>query len=130
MSSRTRPRSIPEPGFEDEVAAFNLFAYLSRSDVTWNPSVVSVCKDSLYCPTTEEYILPIVHGNDRVEWFVQLSDEITWDVQDRDTGAARAKVTMKAATWRRCPATSATRATARSVRCCWCGRTARLRSPS
>ena len=52
--------------------AFNLFAYLSRSDVTWNPSVVSVCKDSLYCPTTEEYILPIIHGNDRVEWFVQL----------------------------------------------------------
>ena len=58
--------------------------------------MVSVCKDSLYCPTTEEYILPIVHGNDRVEWFVQLSDEITWDVQDRDSGAARAKVTMRA----------------------------------
>jgi Hydroquinone 1,2-dioxygenase large subunit N-terminal len=90
------PEVHPEPGFEDDVAAFNLFAYLSRSDVTWNPSVVSVCKDSLYCPTTEEYILPIVHGNDRVEWFVQLSDEITWDVQDRDTGAARAKVTMRA----------------------------------
>ena len=26
----------------------------------------------------------------------QLSDEIVWDVQDRDTGAPRAKVTMKA----------------------------------
>ena len=90
------PEVHPEPGFEDEVAAFNLFAYLSRSDVTWNPSVVSVCKNSLYCPTTEEYILPIVHGNDRVEWFVQLSDEIIWDVQDRDSGAARAKVTMRA----------------------------------
>ncbi len=85
-----------EPGFEREVCAFNLFAYLSRSNVTWNPSVVSVCKDSLYCPTTEEYILPIIHGNDRVEWFVQLSDEIEWDVQDRDTGTARAKVTMRA----------------------------------
>ena len=90
------PEVHPEPGFEGEVAAFNLFAYLSRSDVTWNPSVVSVCKNSLYCPTTEEYILPIVHGNDRVEWFVQLSDEIVWDVQDRDSGAARAKVTMRA----------------------------------
>lgn len=90
------PGIHPEPGYEDRVAAFNLFAYLSRSDVTWNPSVVSVCKNSLYCPTTEEYILPIVHGNDRVEWFVQLSDEIIWDVQDRDTGAARAKVTMRA----------------------------------
>jgi hypothetical protein len=90
------PEVFPEPGFESEVAAFSLFAYLSRSDVTWNPSVVSVCKASLYCPTTEEYILPIVHGNDRVEWFVQLSDTITWDVQDRDTGAPRAKVIMHA----------------------------------
>jgi hypothetical protein len=93
---QTEPKVEAEPGFESEVCAFNLFAYLSRSDVTWNPSVVSVCKDSLYCPTTEEYILPIIHGNDRVEWFVQLSDEIKWDVQDRDTGAARAKVTMRA----------------------------------
>jgi hypothetical protein len=78
------------------VAGFSLFAYLSRSDVTWNPSVVSVCKDSLYCPTTEEYILPIIHGNDRVEWFIQLSDEIRWEVADRDTGAPRAKVVMRA----------------------------------
>lgn len=85
-----------EPGFENEVASFNLFAYLSRSQVTWNPSVVSVCKDSLFCPTTEEYILPIVHGNDRVEWFVQLSDDITWEVEDRETGAVRARVHMKA----------------------------------
>lgn len=90
------PEIIAEPGFEGEVNAFNLFAYLSRSDVTWNPSVVSACKNSLYCPTTEEYILPIIHGNDRVEWFVQLSDEIYWDVEDRDTGAVRAKVLMKA----------------------------------
>jgi len=94
--AQDEPEVEVEPGFEGEVAAFNLFAYLSRSDVTWNPSVVSVCKDSLYCPTTEEFILPIVHGNDRVEWFVQLSDEIVWDVQDRDTGAPRAKVTMRA----------------------------------
>jgi hypothetical protein len=85
-----------EPGFEDEVCAFNLFAYLSRSDVTWNPSVVTVCKNSLYCPTTEEYILPVIHGNDRVEWFVQLSDQIFWDVEDRDSGAKRAKVIMRA----------------------------------
>ena len=90
------PEIIAEPGFEDEVKAFSLFAYLSRSDVTWNPSVVSVCKDSLFCPTTEEYILPIIHGNDRVEWFVQLSDEIHWDVADRETGALRAKVVMRA----------------------------------
>ena len=90
------PQIHAEPGFEDELAAFNLFAYLSRSDVTWNPSVVSQCKASLYCPTTEEYILPVIHGNDRVEWFIQMSDEIVWDVQDRDSGAPRARVTMKA----------------------------------
>jgi hypothetical protein len=85
-----------EQGFESEVAGFNLFSYLARSQVTWNPSVVSVCKDSLFCPTTEEYILPIVHGNDRVEWFVQLSDEITWEVEDRESGGVRARVHMKA----------------------------------
>ena len=62
---------------------------------------MSVCGDSLYCPTTEEYILPIIHGNDRVEWFVQLSDEIIWQVEDRDTGAARAKVIMRAGRCRR-----------------------------
>ncbi len=89
------PEIFAEPGFEGKVSAFNLFAYLSRSDVTWNPSVVSACKNSLFCPTTEEYILPIIHGNDRVEWFVQLSDEIYWDVEDRDSGAVRAKVVMK-----------------------------------
>ncbi|HEV3498098.1 MAG TPA: hydroxyquinol 1,2-dioxygenase, partial [Actinomycetes bacterium] len=37
-----------------------------------------------------------IHGNDRVEWFVQLSDKIIWDVEDRDTGTVRAKVVMKA----------------------------------
>ena len=90
------PEIKAEPGFEKELHAFNLFKYLSRSDVTWNPSVTSVCKQSLFCPTTEEYILPIIHGNDRVEWFVQLSDEITWEVGDRETGRPRARLTMKA----------------------------------
>ena len=61
------PEIYAEPGFENEVHAINLFKYLSRSDVTWNPSVVSVCKNSLFCPTTEEHILPVIHGNDRVE---------------------------------------------------------------
>ncbi len=89
------PDILAEPGFEGDVVAFNLFKYLSRSDVTWNPSVVSVCRYSLYCPTTEEYVLPIIHGNDRVEWFVQLSDEIHWEVEDRETGAIRSRVVMK-----------------------------------
>ena len=94
--SQDEPVIEAEPGFEGDLSAYNLFAYLSRSDVTWNPSVVSVCKASLYCPTTEEYILPVFHGNDRVEWFVQMSDEIRWDVEDRDSGKKRSAVTMKA----------------------------------
>jgi hypothetical protein len=94
--SQEEPQIHAEPGFEGQLHAFNLFKYLSRSDVTWNPSVTSVCKDSLFCPTTEEYILPIFHGNDRVEWFIQLSDQITWDIADKSTGAPRARVTMKA----------------------------------
>ncbi|MDE0605179.1 MAG: hydroxyquinol 1,2-dioxygenase [bacterium] len=94
--SQDEPVISAEPGYEDQVSSFNLFAYLSRSDVTWNPSVVSACKESLYCPTTEEFILPVIHGNDRVEWFVQLSDEIQWDVEDRDSGAKRARVIMRA----------------------------------
>jgi Hydroquinone 1,2-dioxygenase large subunit N-terminal len=90
------PQIVAEPGFEGELHAFNLFKYLSRSDVTWNPSVTSVCRQSLFCPTTEEFMLPVFHGNDRVEWFLQLSDEITWEVADKNTGAPRAKLTMKA----------------------------------
>jgi len=85
-----------EAGFEKELHAFNLYAYLSRSDVTWNPSVTSVCKHSLFCPTTEEYTLPIIHGNDRVEWFLQFSDEIMWDITDKETGRPRARVMMRA----------------------------------
>ena len=90
------PEVHVEPGYENEIAAFNLFAYLSRSDVTWNPSVTSVVGSSLYCPTSEEYMLPVKHGNDRVEWFIQISDEIKWEVEDLETGRPRAKVIMKA----------------------------------
>lgn len=90
------PRIEVEPGYEHMVSAFNLFSYLSRSDVTWNPSVCSVLKDSLFCPTTEEYVLPIVHGNDRVEWFIQLTDEINWKIEDKLTGELKANITMKA----------------------------------
>ena len=90
------PEVHAEPGFEGQLAAFNLFAYLSRSPVTWNPSVVSIVGESAYCPTSEEHILPILHGNDRVEWFLQLSDEITWQVADKATAAPRAVITMKA----------------------------------
>ena len=94
------PQDAPEihaaRGFEHQVHAFNLFAYLSRSDVTWNPSVCSVVKDSLLCPTTEEDVLPITHGNDRVEWFVQVTDEISWDIENKSTGRPMAHVVMRA----------------------------------
>ena len=91
-----QPELHPEPGFENEVHAFNLFAFLSRSQVTWNPSFTSVVKYSFMCPTTEEHILPIMHSNDRVEWFFQMSDEISWDCAHRDTGKPLAHVVMKA----------------------------------
>jgi len=94
--SQDEPQVEAEAGFEDEVSAFNLFAYLSRSDVTWNPSVCSVLKDSLFCPTSEEFVLPVEHGNDRCEWFVVLTDEIVWDVKDKNSGKNRARVIMKA----------------------------------
>jgi hypothetical protein len=94
--SQDEPVIETEPGFEGRLHAFSLFKYLSRSDVTWNPSVTSVCRESLFCPTTEEYILPIIHGNDRVEWFIQLTDEIEWEVGDRETGHPRARVLMRA----------------------------------
>jgi hypothetical protein len=94
------PQDLPEihaePGFENEVHAFNLFAFLSRSQVTWNPSFTSVVKYSFMCPTTEEHILPIIHGNDRVEWFFQMCDEIHWDCGDKNTGKPLARVIMKA----------------------------------
>jgi len=69
--AQDKPEIKAESGFEKEMQAFNLFAYLSRSDVTWN-------------------------GNDRVEWFLQLSDEIMWNISDKDTGRPRARVLMKA----------------------------------
>ena len=91
-----QPELHPEPGFENEVHAFNLFAFLSRSQVTWNPSFTSVVKYSFMCPTTEEHILPIIHANDRVEWFFQMCDEIHWDCADKNTGKPLARVIMKA----------------------------------
>jgi hypothetical protein len=94
--STDEPEVYVEPGFEGEVHAFNLYNYVARSNVTWNPSVVSQVGASLFCPTTEEFILPVNHGNDRVEWFVQISDEIIWDVEDGKTGKPRARVVMKA----------------------------------
>ena len=124
------PEVEAEPGCEGEVQSFNLFAYLSRSDVTWNPSVCTVLRDSLFCPTSEEFSLPVEHGNDRVEWFIQLSDEIIWNVKDKESGRpSRGGDHAGGATSPACRPTSAIRASRPSARCCWCGRTPRRRSP-
>ena len=93
---QSEPEVHAEAGFEGQLAAFSLFKYLSRSPVTWNPSIVSIVRSSAYCPTSEEHILPLDHGNDRVEWFIQMSDEITWRVADKDSAAPMCVVTMKA----------------------------------
>ncbi|NKJ44782.1 MULTISPECIES: hydroxyquinol 1,2-dioxygenase [unclassified Novosphingobium] len=93
---RSAPVIEAEPGFEGEVHAYNLFDYLSRSDVTWNPSVCSVVGESLFCPTTEEFTLPVDHGNDRCEWFITLSDEIDWEIKDKESAKPRATVVTRA----------------------------------
>ena len=84
-----------EPGFEKDVHAstFRLRFALGRDLESFGALLRD---DSQFCATTEEYILPIKHGNDRVEWFIQVSDEIIWDIEDGATGKPRAKVTMKA----------------------------------
>jgi len=55
-----------------------------------------VVKDSIMCPTTEEYILPVIHGNDRIEWLFLLTDEIHWDCTHKESGEPLARVVMKA----------------------------------
>jgi hypothetical protein len=91
-----RPDIEPEPGFEGQLHAINLFDHIARSDVTWNPSVTAVTKASICCVTSEEHMLPVIHGNDRNEWFIQLSDEIHWKIQDKNTGNPRGTIVMKA----------------------------------
>ena len=89
------PEIEPEPGFEGQLHAINLFDHIARSDVTWNPSVTSATRNSLCCVTSEEHMLPVIHGNDRNEWFFQLSDEIHWRIQDKDSGKPRGMIVMK-----------------------------------
>ena len=38
----------------------------------------------------------MIHGNDRNEWFIQLTDEIHWQIQDKETGQPRGRVVMRA----------------------------------
>ncbi len=90
-----KPEVMPEPGFEGQLHAINLFDHIARSDVTWNPSVTAVTRASICCVTSEEHMLPVIHGNDRNEWFIQLTDEIHWRIQDKDTGKPYGMIVMK-----------------------------------
>lgn len=85
-----------EPGFEGQLHAINVFEHIARSDVTWNPSISAVAGGNICCVTSEEHMLPVIHGNDRNEWFIQLSDEIHWNIADKESGAPRGRVVMKA----------------------------------
>jgi hypothetical protein len=84
-----------EPGFEGQLHAINLFDHIARADVTWNPSFTAITRASICCVTSEEHMLPVIHGNDRNEWFFQLTDEIHWQIADKDTGNPRGKIVMK-----------------------------------
>jgi hypothetical protein len=41
--------------------------------------------------TSEKFILPVNHGDDRCAWFVVLTGEIVWDVKEKATGNNRAR---------------------------------------
>jgi len=84
-----------EPGFEGQLHAINLFDHIARADVTWNPSFTAITRASICCVTSEEHMLPVIHGNDRNEWFFQLTDEIHWQIADKNSGAPRGKIVMK-----------------------------------
>ena len=90
-----QPLVHAEPGYEDALSAFNVFAHLACQEVVWNPSICSVVRHNAVCITTEEEELPVWHKNDRLEWFVQLSDEIIWDIQNGADGQKRARVIMR-----------------------------------
>lgn len=85
-----------EPGFEGQLHAINLFDHVARADVTWNPSFTAITGASICCVTSEEHMLPVIHGNDRNEWFFQLTDEIHWQIADKNSGAPRGRIVMKA----------------------------------
>ena len=84
-----------EPGFEGQLHAINLFDHIARADVTWNPSFTAITGASICCVTSEEHMLPVIHGNDRNEWFIQLTDEIHWTIADKASGTPRGRIVMK-----------------------------------
>ena len=90
-----KPEIECEPGFEGRLHAIDLFDHIARADVTWNPSFTAITGASICCVTSEEHMLPVIHGNDRNEWFIQLTDEIHWNIADKNSGAPRGRIVMK-----------------------------------
>jgi len=90
------PEIFAEPGFEDELVAYDISEHLACQKPTWCPGVCSMVQDSGVCMTSEGFDLNLWHRNDRFEWFVQLSNEIRWDVEDGENGEKRARIIMKA----------------------------------
>jgi hypothetical protein len=84
-----------QPGYEGQVHAINFYDYLSRQDYVWMPAVCVKIKHNWLCASVEENDMPLIHKNDRIEWFVQLSDSIIWDIMDGQTGAPTSRVVMK-----------------------------------
>ena len=90
-----KPEIECEPGFEGQIHAINLFDHIARADITWNPSFTAITGACICCVTSEEHMLPVIHGNDRNEWFIQLTDEIHWQIADKNTGNPRGRIVMK-----------------------------------
>jgi hypothetical protein len=59
-----------------------------------------------------------------VEWFIQLSDEIEWEIEDKNTGAPRAKVLMRAGDVAAMPADIRHQGIRTSAPCCSSGENA------
>ncbi len=94
--SSTRPRSHASRASRASSTRSTCSTTSPAPTCTWNPSFTAITGASICCVTSEEHMLPVIHGNDRNEWFFQLTDEIHWDIADKNTGAPRGKIVMKA----------------------------------
>jgi hypothetical protein len=89
------PQIDVKPGYENQVHAFNFYDYLARQDYVWMPAVCAKVKHNWLCASVEENDMPLTHKNDRIEWFLMLSDQIIWDIMDGESGTPRSRVVMK-----------------------------------
>ena len=129
--AQDEPEIHAEPGFEDEVCAFNLFAYLSRSDVTWNPSVVSAsARTACTARRPRSTSCRSSTATTGSSGSCSCRDEITGTWRTATPGAPRAKVAMGPGDVAAMPGDIRHQGYSPSARCCWCGRTPRPSCPS